>query len=88
MHAGEPLVHTVVPFLHAALGFDPHAAPTVHATQLPEPLHTWFAPHEVPGLTLIAESTQVEAPVWHDVTPTLHEVGLPLQPWPARHDTH
>ena len=87
MQTGEPLVHTVVPFLQAALPFVPHAAPTVHATQLPEPLHTWFEPHEVPGLTFIAESTQVDAPVAHEVTPTLQAVGLPPQGWPAVHDT-
>lgn len=80
MHTGEPLVHTVVPFLHCGFGFDPQPAPTVHATQLPEPLHTRFAPHEVPAAWLIAESTQVEAPDMHEVTPTLHEVGFPLQP--------
>ena len=45
-HAAPP-VHVCVPFLQRS-GFVLHAAPVLHATHPPIPLHTWFMPHAVP----------------------------------------
>lgn len=39
MHTGAPEVHTVVPCWHGLPG-GVHAAPALHATQAPAPLHT------------------------------------------------
>src|SRR5262245_8488242 len=56
--------------------------------QNPLPSHTWLEPHDVPAMTLPMPSTQVAAPVAHEVTPFLQTLGLPLHPPPAVHDTH
>ena len=63
-----PVVHEVMPSLHAALGFVAHVCPGVHTVHWPFALHTWFTPQPVPA-ALTAPSTQVCAPVAHDVVP-------------------
>jgi hypothetical protein len=47
-HTSAPVLHDVVPTLHG-LGFELHVNPAVHATQLPEPLHTRLVPQLVPA---------------------------------------
>jgi hypothetical protein len=80
-----PVEHAVVPFLQM-LGLVVQAAPAVHDTQVPEPLHTWFMPQVVPA-ALLPPSTQAMEPLAHEVVPTLQAVGLPVHAWPAVHDT-
>jgi hypothetical protein len=56
--------------------------------QNPFPSHTWLVPHGEPAMTLPVPSTQVGAPVVHEVTPLLQRDGLlPHEP-PAAHITH
>ena len=81
-----PVEQEVAPFLQM-LGFVVQAAPAVHDTQVPEPLHTWLVPQVVPAAVL-PPSMQVIAPVEHVVVPTLQLVGLPVHDWPAAHATH
>jgi len=61
--------------------------PSAQAPQKPLPSHTLFEPQEVPALTLPAPSTQVEAPVMHEVMPVLQTFGLVEQVLPAVHAT-
>src|SRR5206468_1387635 len=72
---GAPVMQVMTPSLQT-FGLVLHPAPSVHATQLPAELHTMFAPHIAPGDLFEAESSQVCAPVAHEVTPTLHPDGL------------
>ena len=65
---GTPVVHELMPFLHAAEGFVVHAWPAVQSVHWPLALHTWLVPQPVPA-AFTAPSTQVGAPVVHDVTP-------------------
>jgi len=81
-----PDEHEVVPFLQT-LALVVQAAPAVHDTQLPEPLHTWFMPQAAPAAVL-PPSTQVMAPLEHEVVPVLQAVGLPVHAWPAVQATH
>jgi hypothetical protein len=85
-HVIAPVEHDVAPFLQM-LGFVVQAAPAVHDTQVPEPLHTWFVPQVVPAAVL-PPSMHVIAPVEHVVVPTLQAVGLPVHDWLAVHATH
>ena len=88
MHVIVPVVHDVVPFLHAAFGLLLHVLPAVHATQVPDPLHTMLVPQLVPA-ALLVPSTHVIAPVVHDVVPFLHAAfGLLLHVLPAVQATH
>ena len=80
-----PVEHDVAPFLQT-LGLVVHAAPAVHDTHVPEPLHTWFVPQVAPAAAL-PPSTQVMAPLAHEVVPTLQAVGLPVHDWPAVQET-
>jgi hypothetical protein len=82
-----PLVQEVMPFLHA-VGLVEQLLPLVHATQTPEPLQTMFVPQLTPGDLLVVSSTQVDAPVRHEVTPFLQVFGLVPQLIPAVHETH
>lgn len=68
MHTGAPEPHTVVPAWHRLAGV--HACPATHGTQAPLALHTLPVPHDAPT-ALLAPSPQTEAPVEHDVVPTL-----------------
>lgn len=86
MQVVVPVAHEVMPALHG-FGLVLHAAPAVHEAQVPA-LHTLFAPQLWPFGWSAAESTQVCAPVAHEVTPTLQGVGLPVQALPAVHATH
>jgi hypothetical protein len=81
---GTPVVHALIPFMHAACGFVVQAWPAVHRVHWPFALQTWFAPQPLPA-GFEAPSTQVCAPVAHDVTPVLHAFALVLQGWPALH---
>jgi hypothetical protein len=67
MQVGAPVVQETTPALHCD-GFPPHDAPAEHITQLPEPSQTRLVPQPVPG-DLALPSTQVCAPVVHEVTP-------------------
>jgi len=61
-------VHALMPFTQAAWGFVVQVWPAVHSVHWPLALQTWLVPHPLPaGLTV--PSTQVGAPVAHDVTP-------------------
>jgi len=60
----------------------------VHAPQVPLPSQTLSVPQLVPAVLLVAPSTQVIAPVAHDVVPFLQALGLVVHALPAVHDTH
>ena len=80
----EPLKQEVVPFLQLLVGLVVHAAPAVHAMQIPL-LQTMFRPHPVP-LALLVPSTQVIVPVAQEVVPFLQLfVGLVMHAAPAVH---
>jgi hypothetical protein len=64
------------------LGLLAQAVPAVHAPQKPLPSQTWLAPQLVPALFGV-ESTQVWAPLPHEVMPVRHAVGLLPHPVPA-----
>jgi hypothetical protein len=57
--------------------------PSVQVPQKPLPSHTLLAPQEVPAVTLPAPSTQVAAPVVHELMPVLHTDGLVVHVVPA-----
>ena len=80
---GVPVWQLTMPVLHA-VGFVEQFALGVQALQLPLPSHTMLVPQLVPP-TLLVPSTQVWAPVAHEVTPFLHAFGLPVQGCPALH---
>lgn len=65
---GTPVLHALMPFMHAACGFVEHDWPIVQMVHWPFALQTWLVPQLAPaGFTV--PSTQVVAPVAHDVTP-------------------
>jgi hypothetical protein len=64
-----PVMHELIPLTHAAWGFVTHAWPAVQTVHWPFALQTWFAPQPVPA-ALGVPSTQVCAPVPHDVAPS------------------
>src|SRR5687768_4293687 len=80
-----PVAQLVTPVLHG-VGFVVQFAFAAHAPQVPFPSHTMFVPQLVPP-GLLLSSTQVWAPVAHDVVPFLQTVGLPVQACPAAHAT-
>jgi hypothetical protein len=82
LHTGAPEPQAVVPFLHAAFGFVPHAAPAVHATHCWLALQTWFVPQLAP-VAFAVPFTQTAVPVVHEVTPSKQAPGLPVHAWPA-----
>lgn len=69
VQTGSPVLQSIAPFLH--LFVEVHAAPAVHATQLPF-LQTSEVPQLVPFVTFAPVSSHVETPVVHDVLPTWH----------------
>jgi hypothetical protein len=83
-HTGTPVAHEMVPVWHGSLGV--HAAPAVHATQVPLPLHTRLVPQLVPaGWWPFA--THWALPLEHDRVP----VWQRLVGWhalPLAHDSH
>jgi hypothetical protein len=82
-----PVVQAVTPFRQIE-GLLVHAAPAVHETQVPSPLHTWFVPQVVPAAVLPL-STHLGAPEAQSMTPVLHGApGFMLQALPASHETH
>jgi hypothetical protein len=60
--------------------------PAVHDPHEPFPSHTLFVPQDVPP-GLLPASTHTEAPVEHDVCPSLHRLGLAVQVTPAVQET-
>ncbi len=76
-----PVEHEVAPFMQT-LGLVAHAVPTLHATQVPDPLHTMFVPQPRPG-DLLVSSTQVCPPLEQEVAPFLHTFGLLVHDTPA-----
>jgi hypothetical protein len=81
-----PVLQEVVP-VRQMPGLLVQAWPAVHATQPPEPLHTWLVPQLVPAGSFPVASMHTCAPELHDVVPSLHVVGLVVHDWPAVHDT-
>jgi len=71
---GVPVWQLMMPVLHA-VGFVEQFALGVQAPQAPLPSHTMLVPQLVPP-DLLVPSTQVCAPVAHEVTPFLHAFGL------------
>jgi len=74
MQAIEPLAHEVVPTLQA-VGLPVHVWPAVHDTHVPPPLQTMLVPQLTPA-DLAPPSTQVCAPVEHDVVPVRQTPGF------------
>ncbi len=66
MHCSVPVAQLVTPARHV-FGLEEQARPAVQALQVP-PLQTMFVPQLVP-FGFGAASTQVSAPVEHDVVP-------------------
>lgn len=81
-----PLVQAVTP-VKQGFGLPLQLWPEVQLPQKPMPSHCWPAPQAVP-IALGAPSTQVEAPVAHEVRPSRHVLGLPVHAWPAVQLTH
>jgi len=79
---GAPDEQAIMPFLQALFGLVEQAWPAVQATQAPEPLQTMFVPQLVPP-ALLPPSTQVTAPLEHELVPILQMLGLVEQAWPA-----
>jgi len=52
-HAGAPVVHDTMPFLHDD-GFPLQPLPAVHEAQVPAPLHTMLVPQLVPAALLVS----------------------------------
>src|SRR6478609_8394589 len=65
-----PVLQLLMPVKHL-LELDVQLVPAVHATHVPEPLHTIPEPQPVPA-DLLLPSMHVIAPVVHDVVPFLH----------------
>jgi hypothetical protein len=83
VHTGLPVLHVSVPVWHGLAGT--HAAPALHATQLP-PMHTMLLPQLVP-FGRLPDSAHTGDPVAHDVAPVLQTL-LGWQLDPAAHATH
>jgi hypothetical protein len=81
-----PVLQEVTPTLQG-FEFVVQLAPALQATQVPLELHTRFVPQLVPALTLVLELVHVEAPVLHEVTPTLHGLEFVLHDVPPVHAT-
>jgi hypothetical protein len=77
MHVCTPVVHDVTPFRQVAPGFVVHGCPLAQTVHWPELLQTWLVPQLVPGV-LATPSTQVWAPVMHEVTPEKQAPELPV----------
>lgn len=71
-----PELQSVRPATHGAPGLVVHTWLATHMPQLPFESHTWPEPHAVPA-ALLLPSTQVVAPVAHEVRPLRH-AGLGL----------
>jgi len=80
---GAPVRQLTMPVLHA-VGFVEQFAFGVQLPQPPLPSQTMLVPQLVPP-DLLTPSTQVCAPVAHEVTPVLHAFGLPVHGCPALH---
>jgi hypothetical protein len=85
-HVWLPVLQEVVP-VRQMPGLLVQAWPEVHATQPPEPLHTWLVPQLVPAGSFPVASMHTCAPELHDVVPSLQVVGLVVHDWPAVHET-
>jgi hypothetical protein len=85
-HVDMPVEHDAVP-LKQTPGLPVQLCPGVHMPQNPFPSQTWLDPQDVPAMTLPVPSTQTDAPVAHDTTPTLQDDGLPVHEAPPEHAT-
>ena len=81
----KPVAHDVVPFLHAAFGFEVHALPATQPPHMPL-LQTWFVPQVLP-LPTFPVSTQTATPVTHETAPVL-QWFVGWQAAPCVHGTH
>jgi hypothetical protein len=85
-HVCAPVEQLVMPFLQL-LGLPMQPMPASHPMHIALALHTMLVPQLVPGF-LGAESTQVCAPVMHEVTPVAHTAfGFDEHVPPAVQDT-
>lgn len=75
------------PVEQGAFGLVVHDAPELQAVQLPAALQTMFVPHEVPAGRFVPVSTQVCAPVLHEVTPVRQGLGFVEQEFPTTQGT-
>ncbi len=81
LHTGVPEAHSITPATQGPPGLVPHPLPAAQATQLPEALHTFALPHEVPAVSG-GPSTHASGP--QAVLPALHGApGLPVQATPG-----
>jgi hypothetical protein len=81
--ASAPDEQSVMP-LRQRFGLMPQTLPAAHATQVPEPLHTWPAPQDVPAAALVVASTHTELPVLQSTRPLRQGApGLVLHAAPA-----
>ena len=86
-HVEAPVEHEVMPVLHGD-GLLVQPVPAVHATQVPEPLHTMLVPQPVPAALLVS-SRHVGTPVLHELMPFTHAArGLVVHVWPGAHKVH
>ncbi len=81
-----PVEQVVIPVTQSGVGLVPQVRPAVQTAHWPLELQTRLVPQVVPG-ALAAPSTQLDAPVAHEVTPSKHALfGLPLHAVPAVHE--
>jgi hypothetical protein len=86
-HICAPVVHEATP-VKQLFGLPEQLCPWLHIPQNPFPSQTWLVPQGAPAMTFPEPSTQVGAPVVHEVTPLLHAEGLLPHAPPAAHMTH
>lgn len=84
-HEGPLNPQLVTPFQHG-LGLPVHDVPAMQLTHEPEPVHVRPAPQAVPA-DLGLPSTQLAAPVLHEMAPSRQGSGLVVQVAPAAQDT-
>lgn len=78
VQTGPPELHESAPVLQGSLGVQ--VFPSVHATQFPVPVQTWFVPQLAPAAIGVAVSTHT-GPALHDCEPTSHGfVGVHFAP--------
>lgn len=86
-HVCTPVEQLVTPATQSGVGLVPHVRPAVQTAHWPLALHTRLVPHAVPG-DFAVPSTQLDAPVAHEVTPLKHALfGFPVHAVPAVHET-
>jgi hypothetical protein len=81
-HWDVPVAQEVTPRLQSASGLPGQASPAAQVEQVPA-LQTLSVPQVVPFAIGVAVSTQVSAPVAHEVAPATHGFGLVAHARPA-----